>query len=94
MLDKIKKKHFRNANTAIFETQFINAFFATFNKNVKFSIFFQYDISKQNKIVRLTCESIVNFIDYEKHTRKIKIFRIQMTLCARQKNQRRRLQSI
>lgn len=73
MFDKIKKRHFRNANTTTFEIQFIDAFRTTFHKKIKPS--FQYDILKQNEIVQLTCELIVNLINHEKHVRRIEIIR-------------------
>lgn len=94
MLNKIKKRHFRNANTAILETQFIDASFAAFDKKIRPSTSSQYDISERDEIVRLTCELIVDFIDHEKHVRRIEIFRTRMTLCVRQKSRRRQSKSI
>lgn len=93
MLDKVRRKHFRNADTATFEIQFINASFAAFDKDVKPLSSLQYDISERGEIVRLTCEPIADLIDHERYIRRIKTFRARVALCAWQKNRRRRPQS-
>ena len=93
MLEKARRRHFRNADTATLEAQFANESFAAFDKNVKPSAPLSYDISERGEIVRLTCEPIADLTGHEKHARRVKTLRARVALCGRQESRRRRPQS-
>lgn len=86
MLDKARRRHFRNADIATLEAQFTDASLAASDKEVKPPAPPQYDILERGKIVRLTCKLIADLTDHEKHARRVETLRARVALCARQKS--------
>ena len=85
MLDETRKHYFRIANTTIFNTQFEDIFIEIFNKNIEITKTRQYNILERNKIVRLTCESIIKIISKKTYTRKFDTIRARRALYNREK---------
>ena len=90
MLVKARKRHFRHADTATLEAQFIDSTTAASDEDVTPPLPLQYDIPERSDIVRLTCEPIADLTDEEKHLRRIEALRTRVALCRRQESQRRR----
>ena len=93
MLDKARRRHFRNADTATLEAQFTDASLAASDKEVKPPAPPQYDIPERGEVVRSTCELIADLTDHEKHARRVETLRARVTLCGRQESRRRRPES-
>ena len=89
MLDKARKRHFRNADTVTLEAQFANSSIATSDEDEKAPTPLQYDIPERGDIVRLTCEPIADLTDHEKHTRRIEALQARVALCGRLETRRR-----
>lgn len=90
MLEKARKRHFRNAETATLEAQFVGSTIAASDEDVKPPSTLQYDIPERSDIVRLTCEPIADLTDHEKYIRRIEALRAQVAICGRQESRRRR----
>lgn len=93
MLDKARRRHFRNADTATLEAQFTDASLAASDKEIKPPAPPQYDILERGEIVWLTCELIANLTNHEKHARRVETLQVWVALCARQESRRRRPKS-
>ena len=94
MLEKARKKHFRNADTATLEAQFADSSLAApDDDDVKLPAPLQYDIPERGEIVRLTCEPIGDLTDHEKHAWRIEALRARVALCSRQESRRSRPRS-
>lgn len=89
MLEKARKRHFRNADTSILEAQFANSSTTTSDEDVKPPVPLQYDISERDHIVRLTCKPVTNLTDHEKHTWRLEVIRARVALCDRQESRHR-----
>lgn len=90
ILVKARKRHFRHADTAPLEAQFVGSTIAASDEDLTPPVPLQYDISERSDIVRLTHEPIVDLTDHEKHLRRIEALRTRVALCGRQESQRRR----
>ena len=88
MIEKARKRHFRNADTATLEAQFVDSNIAVSDEVVKPPAPLQYDIPERSDIVRLTCESIADLTDDEKHTRRIEALQARVAFCGRQESRR------
>ena len=88
MLEKARKRHFRNADTATLEAQFLDSSIAASDEDVKPPAPLRYDIPERSDIVRLTCEPIADLTDDEKHTRRLEALRARVALCGRQESRR------
>jgi len=89
MLDKARKRHFRNADTATIEAQFADASISAPNEDVKPVRPLKYNFPERALVVRLTCEPVADLTDHEKHIRRIEAVRARAALCIRQESQRR-----
>ncbi|KAL8997376.1 MAG: hypothetical protein Q9188_006340 [Gyalolechia gomerana] len=90
MLEKARKRHFRNADTATLESQFIGSTVAASGEEVKSAVPLQYDIPERSDVVRLTCEPMGDLTDHEKHIWRIEALRARIALCSRQESRGRR----
>lgn len=90
MLEKARKRHFRHADTATLEAQFVGSTIAASDEDAKPPVPLQYYIPERSNIVRLTCEPIADLTDHEKHIRRIEALRTRVALCGRQESRRRR----
>jgi len=70
LLEKARKRHFRNADTSILEAQFGDSYATTSDEDVKPPAPRQYDVAERGEIVRLTCEPILNATGHGKHAQK------------------------
>lgn len=89
MLEKARKRHFRNADTIALEAQFAGSCNTVSEEDVKPPAPLQYDIPERGDIVRLTCEPIANLTDHEKHTQRLETLQARITLCNRQESRHR-----
>lgn len=90
MLEKARKRHFTNADTATLESQFTGSTVAASGEEVKSAVPLQYDIPERSDIVRLTCEPMGDLTDHEKHIWRIEALRARIALCSRQESRGRR----
>ena len=67
LLEKARKRHFRNADTSILKAQFSDSYIIGSDEDIKPPAPRQYDIAKRGEIVRLTCDPILNPTDHGKH---------------------------
>ena len=81
MLEKARKRHFRNADTATLEAQFVGSTIVASDEDVKPPATLQYNIPEQSDIVRLTCEPITDLTDHEKYIQRIEALRAQVAIC-------------
>ncbi|MCJ1360230.1 MAG: hypothetical protein MMC33_010233, partial [Icmadophila ericetorum] len=88
MIEKARKRHFRNADTATLEAQFLDSSIAASDEEIKPPATLRYDIPERSDIVRLTCEPIADLTDDEKQTRRIEDLRARVALCGRQEIRR------
>ncbi len=89
LLEKARKRHFRNADTSILEAQFPDPFIIASDEDIKPSAPRQYDIPERGEIVRLTCEPISNSTDLRKHAQRLETIRARVALCGRQESRHR-----
>ena len=89
LLEKARKRHFRNADTNIIETQFADSSMTTSDENVKPPAPLQYDIAERGDIVRLTCEPTTDLTDHGKHVRRLETLQARVALCHRQETRHR-----
>lgn len=89
LLEKARKRHFRNADTSILEAQFGDSYATTSDEDVKPPAPRQYDVAERGEIVRLTCEPILNATGHGKHAQRLETLRARIALCARQESRHR-----
>jgi len=89
MIDKARKRHFKNIDTDTLEAQFADIAISASVKDVELTRSFKYNISKQDVVIRLICEPVIDLTDREKHVRSIEIIKVRAALCRRQESQRR-----
>ena len=68
--------------------EFVDSFIAVSHEDVKPPASLSNDISKRSDIVRLTCDSIEDLTDDEKHTRRIKVIRARVASYGLQESRR------
>ena len=71
LLEKARKRHFRNADISILDAQFADSYATVSDEDVKPAAPRQYDIAGRCEIVRLTCEPVINLTDHKKHTQRL-----------------------
>lgn len=65
LLEKARKRHFRNADTSILEAQFANSYATVSDEDIKPPPpRQQYDIAERGEIVGLTCEPVLHPTDH------------------------------
>lgn len=89
LLEKARKRHFRNADTSILEAQFADPSITASDEDIKPPAPRQYDIPERGEIVRLTCEPISDTTDLRKHAQRLKTIRARVALCGRQESRHR-----
>ncbi len=89
MIDKARKRHFRNVDTDTLEAQFADIAISASVKDVELTRSLKYNISKRDVVIRLICESVIDLTDREKHVRSIEIIKVRAALCRQQESQRR-----
>lgn len=83
LLEKARRRHFRNADTHIIEGQ------STAIDDVKSPLSPQYDVHKRAEVVRLTCESSEGSTDTDMHRRRVQAIEARIALCTRQESRHR-----
>jgi len=89
MVDKVRKRHFRNVDTDTLEAQFADIAISASVKDVELTRSLKYNISKRDVVIRLICESVIDLTDRKKHVRSIEVIKVRAALCRRQESQRR-----
>lgn len=89
LLQKARKRHFRNANTSILEAQFAEPSITTSDEDIKPPAPRQYGISERGDIIRLTCEPIADSADHGTHAQRLETIRVRVALCGRQESRHR-----
>ena len=89
LLEKARKRYFRNANTNILEAQFADSCMSASDEDIKPPTPRQYDIAKRGEIIRLTCEPILQATDHGKHAQRLETIRARVALCNRQESRHR-----
>ncbi len=89
MIDKVRKQHYRNVDTDTLEAQFADIAISTSVKDVELTRSLKYNISKQDVVIWLICESVIDLTNRKKHVRSIEIIKVRAALCRRQESQRR-----
>ncbi len=83
MIDKARKRHFRNADTDTLEAQFTDTAISASANDVELLKPLNYNISERDVVIRLTCEPVINLTDREKHVRRIEAIKARAALCRR-----------
>lgn len=89
MVDKARKRHFRNADTDTLEAQFADTAISASAKDAELTRPLKYNIPERDVVIRLTCEPVTDLTDREKHVRSIEAIKARAALCRRQESQRR-----
>jgi Protein of unknown function (DUF3435) len=87
--DKIRKKHFRNADTDEFNRQFEDVFIGELPKRATPSSPPVYQVEERATVVRLTCGPLVDLTADGEHTRRLTCIRTWIQLQDRQESPRR-----
>ncbi|KAL9121382.1 MAG: hypothetical protein Q9187_002066 [Circinaria calcarea] len=89
MLDKARKRYFRNADTAILEAQFADDSITAPEEDIAPAEPLQYNIPERGFVVQMTCESPAAMTNHEKHVRRLEAIKARAMLCGRQESRRR-----
>jgi len=89
MVDKARKRHFRNVDTDTLEAQFADTAISASAKDVELTRSLKYNIPKRDVVIRLICEPVTDLTDREKHVRSIEAIKARAALCRQQESQRR-----
>ncbi len=89
MVDKARKRHFRNADTDTLEARFADTAISASAKDAELTRPLKYNIPERDVVIRLTCEPVTDLTDLEKHVRSIEAIKARAALCRRQESQRR-----
>ncbi len=88
--EKVRKRHFRNADTAILECQFGGAPPIMPSEGPMLAHSIRYNIAERGQIVRLTCGDQSCLIEKEKHMARVQATQARLKLCTRQEAPHRR----
>ena len=91
MIEKARKRHFREADTIAFDSQFSATGAARASSRDAPRVKpIEYDLPERAAVVRLTCTPTDSLTEQGKLTRRIKAIEARAALCHRQESRRRR----
>lgn len=94
MIEKARKRHFRKADTVVFDSQFSVVRVAqTFSREIHHIKSIKYHLSERAAVIHLTCSPVDGLTEQGKLTQRIKAIEARAALCRRQESRRRRRQS-